>query len=88
VNIALYCERPPIPKQTTHEITSDGALSEIENLREVRDAVAVREIEVSAMMDLTIAEQLRDLLTATIDEWNSIAETNTNAAGETPPTTS
>jgi hypothetical protein len=86
VNIALYCERPPIPKQTTHEFAPDGSLFEVEELREVRNAAAIREIEVSATMEPAIAEQLRDLLIAAINELQSLTESSVpNAAGETSP---
>ena len=72
VNMVLYSERPPIPRQTTHDVAEDGSLSEVEELRDVRDAVAVRDMEVAAIMHPRVAAQLRDWLDAKVKEWDAI----------------
>jgi hypothetical protein len=72
--MVLYSERPPIPKQTTHDVSADGSLREVEELRDVRDAVAIRDMEVSAIMHPRVAAQLRDWLDAKVKEWSAIQD--------------
>jgi hypothetical protein len=72
INMNFYAERPPIPRQTSHDLSPDGSLQEIEELRNVRDAFAIREIEASIIMHPNAAARLRDWLDAKIREWDEI----------------
>jgi hypothetical protein len=73
LTMVLYSERPPIPKSTTHEVR-DGRLVELEEYRDARDASAVREAEVAAIMHPRVAVQLRDWLNERLTQWEEIRD--------------
>jgi hypothetical protein len=60
IHVALYSERLPIPRMSTHRITPDGLLGRSDT-QEIRPGV-VREVEVSLMLDRSTAESLRNWL--------------------------
>ncbi len=62
IQMSMWNDRWPIPKQATYELTKDGTLGEeIISERVQRDAV-VREVEVIALMDIDVAKQMRSWL--------------------------
>ena len=81
VNMVLYSERPPIPKQMTHQVNPDGAMKEIKELRLVRDTTAIREVEVSAIMPAVVARALRDWLTERLIQLDEIKKKISDDAG-------
>lgn len=62
VQVALFNERVPIPRQTAHRITSDNKLVEVREERIVRDTTSVRELDVNLVMTPEIAKSLGELL--------------------------
>lgn len=67
VQIAIWNERWPIPKQTAHELDSRGILGEeVRQDRVTRDAV-VREVEAEIVMDLDTARKTREWLQKMIE---------------------
>lgn len=67
INMGLYSERAPFPKQTTHVLAEDGTVDkEIVDIRVQRDG-PVREIEVNAVIDLRLAKSLIVWLNSKID---------------------
>ena len=56
--MALYSERPAIPKQVVHELKASSELGdEIRAERTVRDAI-IREVEVGVILDEVVAQAL------------------------------
>ncbi len=75
IRMAFYNERNAIPRQTTHTINAEGALSpEIREERIARDAI-VREVEVDVVMDLKAAVSLVQWLQDKIADAKGILET-------------
>jgi hypothetical protein len=64
INMAVFNERWPIPKQTTHEYTEGRPGKEIE--RASRDAI-VREVEAQLVMDVRTAKSICKWLQGKID---------------------
>ena len=68
IQLALFNERIPIPKATTHELSKNGALgSELRDERVSRTAV-IREVEIEALMSVETAESLVDWLKEVISK--------------------
>ncbi len=66
--LALYSERPPIPRVIYQELDERGALTEeLSEKRETKDGV-VRTVHVGAFVDIAEATSLRDWLTSRIGE--------------------
>lgn len=62
IQMAVWNERWPIPKQTVHQFEQGKPLGkEILDERVARDAI-VREVEVQLMMDIAMAKRMRDWL--------------------------
>jgi hypothetical protein len=79
IQMAIFNERWPIPKQATHELSADGKLgNEIMSERISRDAV-VREVEVEVLMDLNTAKQMLIWLQDRISEIEKSARSKENA---------
>ncbi len=58
IQMSLFCERSPIPRQVVHKLTKDGKLGpEIPSERLVRDAI-IRSVEVTLMMDLETGQAI------------------------------
>ncbi|MCY3022909.1 MAG: hypothetical protein NTW87_28355 [Planctomycetota bacterium] len=67
IQMAVWNERWPIPRQTTHELGAEGRLGhEITKERVTREAV-VREVEAELVMDLPTAQKLKDWLQKQIE---------------------
>ncbi len=74
IQISIWNERWPIPRQTTHEFSKEGKLgSEILGLRITRDAI-VREVEAEIIMTVPNAELLRDWLDEKIKATQKISK--------------
>ncbi len=59
IHMALFSERSPIPKQVTHAVGDDKTVGpEIVAERVIRPALAVREVEVSVLMNREVARAL------------------------------
>ena len=68
IHIALYCERPAIPRRTVQEIAPDGSLGdEVFGSRESRNSI-VREMDMDAFLTLSVAKSIHDWLGARIKE--------------------
>jgi hypothetical protein len=62
IQMFVWSERWPIPRQTVHKIKPDGSIGdEIDSERISRDSI-VREVEVGIVMDINDAKRLRDWL--------------------------
>lgn len=66
LHIAMYSERPAIPREQEFPINKDGTLGEVGETIS-RDGV-VRELEVDTIMSFDVAKNLRDWLTKHITE--------------------
>ncbi|AQQ70701.1 hypothetical protein SMSP2_01059 [Limihaloglobus sulfuriphilus] len=66
VHMDVFTEKFPTPSCVSHELTGEGKLGK-EIDRVVRDGV-IRELQAGMVMDLMTARQLRDWLSAKIDE--------------------
>jgi hypothetical protein len=75
IHVVFYSERPAIPQSQFHSVSPEGRLSEPVST-EGKDGV-VRELDVDVMMSKTTAIELRDWLTARIDELESLTKTST-----------
>ena len=74
IHMAVWNERWPIPKQTTHELTTEGkAGKEILEERVFRDAI-VREVEAQIVMDIPTAKKVTEWLQRKIDFAESTKE--------------
>ena len=61
IHMAIFSERFPIVKREVYEVDEDGRLGPEPIERKSRDAI-LREVEVSILMDLTMAKQMRSWL--------------------------
>ena len=66
LSVTFYSERNSVPRQITHEITTDGKLGPVVS-RDTTDNVR-RELEVEVMMDMEEAVSLHAWLGTKIDE--------------------
>lgn len=74
IHINLCSERFPIPQQTLHKIDPDGAIGEeIVDARISRDGI-VREVEVGAVMNISTAKSLIELLQEIIEQVEKVTE--------------
>lgn len=73
IQIAVFSERFPIPKETVHEFAPPNKLKELSAERVTRDG-AIREIEVSLIMDPKTAASLVEWLSKRLDEYKTIVE--------------
>jgi len=81
VFLTLYCERPPIPQQTVHEISDSMELGpELPEERVARDAV-IREAEVGVLMDLVTAKALHRWLDDKIKTLDALSGPSPKIAG-------
>lgn len=72
IQMTMYAERTPIPQRTTHSVSAEGKLGqEITDERLSRDG-AIRECEVTALMDLKTAAALRKWLDEKIRDLQEI----------------
>ena len=70
IHCAVFSERGPIPQITEHSVTATGNLENSQIVIEGK-AGLVRELDADLVMSMTVAAELRDWLTTTIDEYNS-----------------
>ena len=61
VVMSLYSERLAIPSRETFQLTDEGRLDDTTKQRESRDAI-IREVEVTAMLDVKTAQALHEWL--------------------------
>jgi hypothetical protein len=74
IHVNLCSERYPIPQQTLHKIDPDGSIGEeIIDARISRDGI-VREVEVGAVMDISTAKSLIELLQELIEQVEKVTE--------------
>lgn len=74
INMAIWNERWPIPKQSVQEIGKKNELGkEIIEERVSRDAV-IREVDVMLSLDVTTAIQMRDWLNDKLGDIDSLTE--------------
>ncbi len=76
IHMAVYSERPPIPKTTTHELTDTGLLGAMFN-SEVKEGI-VREMEADLMLSIQAATELRDWLTKNLNAFAELEATLSN----------
>jgi len=66
IHMALYSERPAIPRRLVHEVDQEGKLGkEVE--RESRESI-VREMDVDVFLTLSVAKSIHDWLGRRIKE--------------------
>lgn len=76
IQMSIFCERNPIPKQTVHKIKKDGTLSnEIREERIAREAI-IRSIETTLIMDLDTATVIRNWLDNHIKKAKELSKYN------------
>ena len=61
IQMNFFSERNPIPRKTVHKIETGTLGAEIVEEREIRDGF-IREVEISALMDLPTAKSFRTWL--------------------------
>jgi hypothetical protein len=66
INLSLYSEHPYIPSKVTYQFNQNGTSQELRREPEIPDASVIREIEVSAILDLQVAKSIRDWLDGNI----------------------
>lgn len=79
--MSLFSERRPIPQEQVFEIQDDGRLSNRPSDSKSREGV-FREVEVCAMMDLSVARALHDWLGARLKEHEEIMKSLSGGAGD------
>lgn len=74
IHVNLCSERYPIPQQTLHKIEPDGSLGE--EIIEARISLEgiEREIEVGAVMDISTAKSLIELLQDLVEQIEKVKE--------------
>lgn len=77
LHVALYSERPSIPKVMVHRV-EDNVLGPPETV-EGRGGI-VREIDADLVMTMQVAEELRDWLTVKLEEYAQLTKANGDAA--------
>ncbi|MCF7809725.1 hypothetical protein K9N50_01915 [bacterium] len=58
--LTLFSERAAIPKQTSYKLTEEGSLGEEDPSKRVTQNGLIREIEITAYMDIEIAISIAD----------------------------
>jgi hypothetical protein len=70
IEMAVWNERWPIPKQVVYELNPDRSVGkEIE--KHSRDAI-VREVEAQLIIDIEVAKKVRDWLTTRINDYDEL----------------
>jgi hypothetical protein len=78
LHMAIWSERPVIPKVMVFGVTSSGQLGpELKERRDARDGI-VREVEVDVVMSLDTARSLVEWLKKSIEISEKIAATDSN----------
>jgi hypothetical protein len=72
--LSLYNERVALPKQETYAVCGDGTLGELESV--AGKAGFVREVEISASIDVDTAESLLEWLADRIQELRNLDDKN------------
>ena len=62
VHMAMYSERPAIPREMVHKINPDGTLGEIIQEQTVAREGIVREMEVDVLMSVDVAKSIKNWL--------------------------
>ena len=74
MHFSVYSERPPVPRETTHNVLPDGGLGEeIVDKRRSRKGI-IRTLEVDVIVNDTTARELRAWLDKKIEELDRIRE--------------
>ena len=60
--MAMYSERPAIPREMVHKINPDGTLGEIIQEQTVAREGIVREMEVDVLMSVDVAKSIKNWL--------------------------
>jgi len=68
IHMSLYSERPSIPREQVQQLKEDGSLGEAIPEETVSREGIVREMEVDAIMDINVAQSLKDWLDKQIKE--------------------
>lgn len=71
IHVAIYSERPPIPKEMVYEVNPDGTLGEAVHDETVTLDGLVREMEVDILLDIVKAKGISEWL----QEQITVAET-------------
>lgn len=74
IHMAVYSERPAIPRRLTHEINEDGKLGKIVEVQS-RDSI-VREMSADVFLDLHAAEKINEWLSQQIEDLKKRMEQN------------
>lgn len=72
IHMAVYSERPAIPRRLTHAIKEDGQLGEVVEVQS-RDSI-VREMSADVFLDLHAAEKINEWLASRIKELKNRVE--------------
>lgn len=62
IHMAMYSERPAIPREMVHKINPDGTLGEIDEKETIVREGIVREMEVDVLMNIEIARSIKNWL--------------------------
>jgi hypothetical protein len=73
LQLVVWNERWPIPKQTTYQLKSDQSLGDEVLDERISRAAVVREVEISLVMDFDIAEGLHEMLTSILKDHKKAA---------------
>ena len=74
IQMSVFCERQPIPRQITHEFNENQLGPEILSERLSRDSI-IRSVDATLIMDLETAKVIREWLDAKIKEGEDIIDT-------------
>lgn len=78
LNITVYNEMAPLPKEIIHKIADNGAIGE--EVSRVSDAGVSREMEATLSMSLQTAASIRDWLSAQIEAADKLMKQMVEAA--------
>lgn len=78
IHMAIYNERAPIPRETTHLVTADGRLSDVIHDKTVSRSGIVREMDVDVIMSVPAAKEMAKWLG---DQINKLEQLQSHAKG-------
>ena len=74
IHMAMYSERPAIPREMVHKIKPDGTLGEIIEEQTVMREGIVREMEVDVLMSVDVAKGIKNWLD---EQFEKVEQRNT-----------
>jgi hypothetical protein len=80
IQMAVFSERFPIPRETVHSVAEKGLGPEIRQERVSREGI-VREVDVNLIMSATQARSIAKWLNGKAQEWDKVAKAESSLKG-------